>query len=76
MYLSSQLQQETENRRTMVPAGLDKKQDPFPKITRAKRAEVMAQVVECLSSKCKTLISNPIIKKKKRKEKGRLMGKW
>jgi hypothetical protein len=29
----------------------------------------VAQVVECLSSKCKTLISNPIIKKKKKEKK-------
>jgi hypothetical protein len=38
-------------------------QDPNSKITKAKRAGGMAQVVEHLHSKCKALSSNPSITK-------------
>jgi hypothetical protein len=38
------------NRKIMVQVGLGKKQDPISKITRSKRAESMAQVVEHLPS--------------------------
>jgi hypothetical protein len=53
----------------MVHADLGKKGDPIAKITKAKRAEVLAQVVECLPSKHEALKSNPSTEKKKRKEK-------
>jgi hypothetical protein len=49
--------QETLNRRIMV-------WDPIRKISKAKRAEDMAQAVECLPSKGKTLSSKPSILKK------------
>jgi hypothetical protein len=44
--------------------GLNKKQDPISKVTRVKRAGGMAQAVEPLPHKCKTLSSNPSIAKK------------
>jgi hypothetical protein len=43
---------------------LGKKQDPVSKITKAKRSGDVAQVVKPLSSKCKTLSSNPSTTKK------------
>jgi hypothetical protein len=46
-------------RKVAVQAGLGKKLDPISKITRAKRDGCVAQVVECLPSKCKGLSSNP-----------------
>jgi signal recognition particle GTPase len=48
-----------------IPA--TKMQDPILKITKVKRAGDMAQVVECLPSKHKTLSSNPLTIKKKKK---------
>jgi hypothetical protein len=58
------------NRRIKVPAGPDKKQDPIPKITKAKRAVGVAQVVKCLPSKQEALTAIPSStrRKKKRKE--------
>jgi hypothetical protein len=50
----------------VVQAGLDLKQDPISKITKAKLAGSMAQVVECLFSKHNTLNSIPSTKKKKK----------
>jgi hypothetical protein len=48
-----------------------KKQDPISKITRAKRAGAVAQVVECLPCNCEGLSSNLSDKKKKKhKHKG------
>jgi neutral trehalase len=41
-----------------------KKQDPIPKITKAKRAQSMTQVVEYIQSKHKALTSNTSTKKK------------
>jgi hypothetical protein len=38
---------------------LGRKQNPISKITRAKRVGGVAQMVECLPSKCKALWSNP-----------------
>jgi hypothetical protein len=63
----------------MVQTSLGKKRDPISKITRAKRAGGVAQVVEPLPSKCKALSSNPKTKKKKKKErkeklKGQVLG--
>jgi hypothetical protein len=55
--------------RIMVQTSLGKKRDPISKITRAKRAGGVAQVVEPLPSKCKALSSNPKTKKKKKKKK-------
>jgi hypothetical protein len=43
----------------MVQAGLGKKQHPISKTTRAKRGGGVAQVIECLPTKCKALSSNP-----------------
>jgi hypothetical protein len=43
----------------MVQVGLDKKQDLISKITRAKWAGSMVQVVDCLRSNCEALSSNP-----------------
>jgi hypothetical protein len=37
------------------------------KITKAKRAGVMAEVIECLSSKYKTLVQTPELPKEKEK---------
>jgi hypothetical protein len=45
--------------------GTGKKQDSISKITRAKSAGGMAEVVEHLSSKCKTLSSNSSTTKNK-----------
>jgi hypothetical protein len=61
----------------VVQAGLGKKQDLISKITRAKRAAGVAQVVECcLPSKCEALSSNPNIAPQKNKVKGLyLLGK-
>jgi hypothetical protein len=47
----------------MVQVSLGKKQDPISKITRAKKAGGVAQAVEHLPSKCKTLSSKPSIAK-------------
>jgi hypothetical protein len=44
------------------------------KITRAKRAGGVAQVVEYLLSKCEALSSNPSTEKKKKKEKEKALG--
>jgi hypothetical protein len=49
----------------MVQAGLGKRQALTSKITKAKRAGGMAQVIEYLPSKHKTLNSNPSTQKKK-----------
>jgi hypothetical protein len=58
--LSSQLQWEASNRRTVFQAGCDKKQDPIiSKIGRGKRARGAAPVVEYLSSQHKALSSSP-----------------
>jgi hypothetical protein len=43
----------------------------YPQITKAKRTGGMAQVVESLSSKCKTLSSNIRTTKKKKKKRKR-----
>jgi hypothetical protein len=51
----------------MVQAGLGKRQEPISKIPRAKMAEGMDQVVECLSGKYETLSSNFILPKTKAK---------
>jgi hypothetical protein len=48
----------------MIQTGVGTKEDTISKITRAKRAGGMAQVVECLLSKCEALSSNSSIKKK------------
>jgi hypothetical protein len=45
----------------VVQADLGRKQDPISKITNAKRAGGVAQVVELLPSKCKALNSSPSI---------------
>jgi hypothetical protein len=50
---------ESINRRIKVQAGLGKKRDPSSKITRAKRAGSMAQVVALLPTRCEALDSNP-----------------
>jgi hypothetical protein len=42
--------------------------DHISKITKAKRAEGVAQVVQCLPSKCKALSSNPDCQKEKKKK--------
>jgi hypothetical protein len=42
----------------MIQASLGKKWDPFSKITRAKMAGGVAQVIEHLPSKCEVLSSN------------------
>jgi hypothetical protein len=42
-----------------IQVGPGKRQDPISKITRAKRAGVVAQEVEYLFSKCKVLSLNP-----------------
>jgi hypothetical protein len=52
----------------MVQAGLSKKPDPISKITREKRAEGMAQVVEYLPSKHQAPSSNSSPTKKERKK--------
>jgi hypothetical protein len=44
-------------------------QDPIKKLTKAKRIGGVAQVVVCLSSKHKTLSSNPSTEKKKKQKK-------
>jgi hypothetical protein len=41
----------SENRRIVVQSGLGKKQGPISKITRAKRAGRVPQVIDCLPSK-------------------------
>jgi hypothetical protein len=41
------------------PGSLDKMQNPISKITQEKRTRGMAQAVEHLPGKCKTLSSNP-----------------
>jgi hypothetical protein len=41
-------------------------EDPIQEVTKAKRAGGMAQVVEQLPRKCKTLSSNPSTNKKKK----------
>jgi hypothetical protein len=41
-----------------------KKRDPISKLTRAKRAGIMAQVVQYLPGKCEVLNSNPQYLKK------------
>jgi hypothetical protein len=46
-------------------------QDPVSKITKAKRAGVVAQVLEHLHSKCKTLSSDPSTTSPKKYNKGR-----
>jgi hypothetical protein len=58
-YLSSQLLWEAYTRRIVVHASLGKKQDLISKITRTKGDRSVAQVGEHLSSKHKTLNSNP-----------------
>jgi hypothetical protein len=45
------------NRSVVVHAGPGKKQDAIPKLTKAKRAGWLGQVVEHLPSKCKILSS-------------------
>jgi hypothetical protein len=56
------------NRRIAVQASPDINVRPFPKkITKAKRAGGVAQVVECLPSKFKALSSKPSTEKKKLK---------
>jgi hypothetical protein len=50
-------------------AWVSKKQDHISKITKAKRAEGMPQVVEHQYSKCEALSSNPHITKKKKNHK-------
>jgi hypothetical protein len=47
------------NRRIMVQVHLGIKQDPIPKITNTKRAAGVAQGIEHLQSKFKTLGFNP-----------------
>jgi hypothetical protein len=49
------------------PAWANSSQDPISKITREKRAEGVAQVVECLLCKCFALGLNPSPTKKKKK---------
>jgi hypothetical protein len=53
------------NRRIEVQAGPSKKQNPVSEITKAKRAGSVAQVVEFLPSKLKSLSSNPELQKNK-----------
>jgi hypothetical protein len=50
----------------VVQANLGKNYDPISKITRAKRAEVLAQAVEWLPSKCEVLSSNPCATERER----------
>jgi hypothetical protein len=52
--------------RIAVHASLGKNLEPISKITRTKRARHVAQVIESLSSKCKTLSSNPSYSLKKK----------
>jgi hypothetical protein len=40
-------------------------QDPISKITKAKRAGVMVQVIECLPSNCDEALNSMLPKKKK-----------
>jgi hypothetical protein len=53
----------------VVQAGLGKKQDPISKITRAKWARGIVQVVAYLPSKNEALSTNLSTKSKKRKKK-------
>jgi hypothetical protein len=55
------------NRSTVVPAGLDIKQDPIPKISKAKTAGNVAQVVEHLPRKGEAMNSNYSTPKKPKK---------
>jgi hypothetical protein len=48
----------------MVQEGPGIKGDPISKITKAKKAGRVAQVVECLPCKCKALSSNTRTKRK------------
>jgi hypothetical protein len=57
------------NRKIVVQAGLGKKRDLISKITRARRTENMAQVVEYLLESTKPLNSNPVPPKKKKTQK-------
>jgi hypothetical protein len=57
-----------KNRRILVQASSGIKQHLIFKITSAERAGGVAQVVKCLSSKCKALSSTHILEKKKSKE--------
>jgi hypothetical protein len=51
-----------------VQASPGRKQDCIPKITNVKSSDGVAQMVEQLPSKCKTLSSNPSTAKKKKRE--------
>jgi hypothetical protein len=51
------------NRRVTIQAGLGKKQELISKITRAKGAGGVSQVVECLSS-AKPWVQTPVLLKK------------
>jgi hypothetical protein len=56
------------NRKIWVQASMDKKLDPVFKITRAKRAGGVAQVVMCLPPHWEALSSNPTISQNKNKK--------
>jgi hypothetical protein len=50
--------------------------DPIRKITKARRAGGMAEVVECLPSKCKSLSFNPGTTKKKKSYMSKMVRKF
>jgi hypothetical protein len=54
------------NRRTVLPGQSGQKVRPYLKITKAKSAGGVAQVVDLPPSKCKAMSSNPSTEKKKR----------
>jgi hypothetical protein len=58
----------------VAQAGLSKKRDSISKITRAKRAGDVAQVVEHLPNKCKASSSNANNKDKKKKRERERIG--
>jgi hypothetical protein len=55
------------NRRTVLPGQSGQKVRPYLKITKAKSAGGVAQVVDLPPSKCKAMSSNPSTEKKKKR---------
>jgi hypothetical protein len=57
------------NRRILVQVSLGINVRPYPKITKAKRARTIAQVLEHMPSKYKTQVQIQVLPKKKKKRK-------